>query len=234
MTEAKVNFNFEESYISDKQVKVTNNLGRTAEHLEFVWLDGYFGEVREFDDIANAASGVININNFRRVWTTQIETTDTFTVNGIVYFVPGGAAAAGKLRAGYQADGIPVGICTEINAGVAIEFRPFPQKLAGGDSLNSAEYVVDSDASAGIDITGLIPVGARIVDIIVKATAASAGGTLQLTDTTPAAISNAIVCAVNTTITRAGTLTNEVVDGDGLRIVSNAAADRGIMTILWR
>lgn len=238
MTEATVNNNFEESYVNVKEVLVTNNLGRAVEHLEIVALDGYVGEVREFDGIADTASGMINVNPDRKIYTTQIETTDTFVVGGVVYFVSGGSAAAGKLRSGYVADGIPVGVCTEVQAGTAIEFKPFVQQAGAADGIKAAEYVVDATAASGIVITDVvqIPVGARIVDVIVKCTATNSSGTLQLTDNagTPGVITDAIACATTKAVDRAASLENDVVTADGLRVVSNGAGDRGVMTILWR
>lgn len=235
MTNAKPNYNFEESYVNQKQVLVTNNLGRTAEHLELVFLSGYFGEVREFDDIANAATGMININDERQVFTTQIETTDTFVVGQVVYFEPGGSSAAGKLRATPEPTAIAVGIVTQVSAGVAVEFKPFKQR-GEVNGLNMAVYEVEADASTPIVITGLVPIGAKIVDVMVEATATSGSGTLQLKSNagTPAAITSAITCAVDNAVSRTTSLTNDVVDSDGLQVVAAGANDRGIMTIFWR
>ncbi len=244
MTDAKVNFNFEESLLGVKQVKVQNTLGRKVAHLEFVWLGGYFGEVREFDGIDKGAtatplvgaSGLINIDYNREVRTNQIKDDDDFELGGIVYFVPGGDSAAGLLRAGYVKHGVAVGICTFINEGVAIGFRPFAQQIGGGYALNVSEYTVDSALTLPHVITGLIPVGAQIVDVRVKCTASVTSGTLQLKSnaTTPANITDAIICAVDKAVTRAGTLENDVVTEDGLQIAGHAATNRGVMTIYWR
>ncbi len=129
MTEAKVNFNFTETKVGAKQVLVTNDLSRTVDHLELVLLDAYFGEVREFEGIADSASGYINIDADREIATTQINTGDTFVVGNVIYFEPGGSSAAGELRAASGSGRAAVGIVTAINNGVSVTFRPFVQRL---------------------------------------------------------------------------------------------------------
>jgi len=246
MTDKKVNFNFEESYLGEKQIVVTNNLGRTVKHLELVSLDGYFGECREFDGIVTTAKGLINIDSDREIRTNQINTDDTFTLGSVVYFVPGGSSAAGVLRAQTEATAIAVGICTFINAGVAIGFRPFVQRLSepnivdvvyNSDAVKVTTVVVDDDATTAIDISDKIPIGARIIDVIVKATAtAAAAGTLTLRSAAaaPANISGAIDCDTDKEINRAAALENDIVDDDGLEVVAAAADNRGVMSIFWR
>lgn len=129
MTDAKVNYNFYEEKIHDKQPLVQNTEGRTVEHLELILADAYFGEVKEFDGIVDDGYGRINIDHEREIYTTQIETTDTFTVGNTVYFAPGGASAAGKLVDTSASGNVAVGIITMVNAGVGIAFRPFVQRL---------------------------------------------------------------------------------------------------------
>lgn len=126
MTEAKVNFNFEESTVDAKQVLVTNDLGFDVSHLELVLINGYFGEVKEFDGIANGATGYINIDSDRTIGTTQIDTGDTFVVDSPVYF----HVANKVLEATSAAGNVAVGICTKINNGVSVEFRPFVQRTS--------------------------------------------------------------------------------------------------------
>ena len=138
MTEAKVNYNFEEAVVSNKQVTVTNNLGRAVEHLELVLLNGYFGEVRDFDGIADSAIGHINIDSDREIGTTQIDTGDTFNVGDPIYFEPGGSTVAGKLRAASATGNAAVGIITKVNAGVAITFKPFVQRTSANGIVVTA------------------------------------------------------------------------------------------------
>lgn len=126
MTEAKVNYNFEESLDSMNQVKVTNNLGYAVEHLELVLINGYFGEVRDFDGIAAAARGTICIRDDREIRTTQIDTGDTFVLDAPVYFNP----TTKVLEAASASGNAAVGICTFVNNGVAVGFKPFAQRLS--------------------------------------------------------------------------------------------------------
>lgn len=236
MVDAKVNYNFEESSVDINQVKVTNNLGRVAQHLELVILDGYFGEVREMDGIADGATGYININPNRKIGTTQVNITDTFVLGGVVYLVSHTTVATSVLRAAYVADAIPVGICTKVNNGVSVEFMPFVQRSGGVNDMKCSVYEVDSDHSTLVVVTGLVPLGARIYDVIVECTASNTAGTLQLrsNNATPVDITAALTCAVDNVVTRQAILTNNIVDADGLEVIANGAADRGIMTILWR
>ena len=128
MTEAKVNFNFEEAKLGQTQVIVNNDLGRAVDHLELVLLNAYFGEVREFDGIADSADGVINIDSDREIGTDQINTGDTFVVGDVVFFEPGGSSAAGTLRSTTGTGNAPVGVLTDVSAGVSVTFRPFVQR----------------------------------------------------------------------------------------------------------
>ena len=236
MVDAKVNFNFEESFVEVDKVLVTNNLGRTAIHLELVALDGYFGEVRDFDGILDGETGYININPRREVRTTQINISDTFVVGGIVHLISDGSLVTSVLRSTPETDAVPVGICAFVNAGVAIGFVPFAQRSGGVNDMKVSVYEVDSDHSTLVVVTGLVPLGARIYDVIVECTVTNALGTLQLrsNNASPVAITAALVCAVDNVVSRQAILTNNVVDADGLEVIANGAADRGIMVIYWR
>jgi len=236
MVDAKVNYNFEESEVDINQVKVTNNLGRTISHLELVALDGYFGEVVEFDDIADGATGLLNIDSNRKISTTQINITDTFVVNGIVWLVSQGTLATDVLRDAYVADAVPVGRCTKVNNGTSVEFMPFAQRTGGVNDIKASVYEIDSDASSAIVLTGLVPLGAKIVDVMVECKAAKTSGvvTLKSNAGTPLAITSAMICAVDNALARTTLLTNDIVDANGLQIIAGSATERGIVTILWR
>lgn len=250
MTNAKVNFNFEESYLGEKQITVKNTLGRVVEHLELAILDGYFGECCEFNDIANNAYGKLNIESDREIRTNQINVTDTFTIGSVVYFLSGGSVAAGQLRSTAEQGSVAVGVCTFINVGIAIGFRPFVQRLSEPNALDIAEAAIESadivhvttididdDAhTAALNISNKIPVGKRIIDVIAKSTATVTDATVQLRTNavSPAAISNAIDVDTIKVVSRAGTLENDVVTADGLQLITASAADRCLVTILWR
>lgn len=126
MTEAIQNFSFEEARLGVTQVEVTNDLGYAVVHLELVLINGYFGEVRDFDGIADGARGLINLDDEREIRTKQIDTGDTFVLDAPVYFNP----TTKVLEVTGAAGNVAVGICTYVNNGVAVGFKPFKQRLS--------------------------------------------------------------------------------------------------------
>lgn len=126
MTTAVQNYSFEERKLGSKQVEVENDLGYAVKHLELVLINGYFGEVRSFDGIADGARGIINIDDEREIVTAQIDTGDTFVLDAPVYF-----HVANKVLEVTSASGnVAVGICTYVNNGTAVGFKPFKQRLS--------------------------------------------------------------------------------------------------------
>ena len=156
-------FDFSEVSVNDKQPVITNNLGRDTTIAELVFLSGYFGDVVEQDGIANAATGRINIDSDRIIRTEQIEATDTFTVGNTIWFVAGGAGAAGTLEDANTGTDYAAGIITaEGGTGGAqtfVEFRPFAQRLDAADV--SAQVIVNT---AGI-ATNVTDIGTNVTDI---------------------------------------------------------------------
>ena len=217
-TQAAVNdYNFSEVTESDKQVLVTNNLGRTAKYGELVYLDGYFGEVREYGGIANAATGRININAERIIRTQQVKATDTFTKGSTMWFLSGGSSAAGQLVDSADPGAVAVGIITDEEgtggAQTAVSFRPFVQRLDAADvsaqvaTLQSEMLVEQAEpkifvqkvttGAASIAVTGLAQ-GDEIIDVMIIPTGASTNGTIKITDV--------MLCATDKTIARAKTI----------------------------
>jgi hypothetical protein len=95
-----------------------------------------------------------------------------------------------------------------------------------------------ADATAGIDVfdSDGAPFQLEIIDIIVQARATSASGTVKLTDGTND-ISDAIIMATDKAMTKAGTLDDAytLIDAGGaLKLVTNGATDRGLVTIVGR
>ena len=156
-------FDFSEVTINDKTPVITNNLGRDTTIAELVFLSGYFGDVVEQDGIANAATGRINIDSDRIIRTEQIEATDTFTVGNTIWFVAGGAGAAGTLEDANTGTDYAAGIITaEGGTGGAqtfVEFRPFAQRLDAADV--SAQVITNT---AGI-ATNVTDIGTNVTDI---------------------------------------------------------------------
>ncbi len=188
-------FDFSEVSINNKQPVITNNLGRDTTIAELVFLSGYFGDVVEQDGIANAATGRINIDSNRIIRTEQIEVTDTFTVGSTIWFVSGGAGAAGTLEDANSGTDYAAGIITaEGGTGGAqtfVEFRPFAQRLDAADV--SAQVVVNT---AGI-ATNVTDIGTNDDDI----------GTLASLTTTA---KGNIVVAINEVDADGLTLQNEM------------------------
>ena len=219
-------YNFSETSESDEQVLVTNNLGRDALQYELVYLDGYFGEVRDYGGIANGATGYIKIAANRKIKTEQVEATDTFTVGNTLWFVSGGSGAAGKLVDADPGTGTryACGIITAEEgtggAQTAVEFRPFVQRLdaadvSAQDATLQAEMLVEqaepkifvqkvTTGAASITVTGLGE-GDEIIDVMIIPTGASTNGTIKITDGTHD-ITDAMTCAVDKTIDRAATI----------------------------
>ena len=125
MTEATQNFRFEEARLGVTQVEVANDLGYDVVHLELVLINGYFGEVREFDGIANGARGIINTDDEREIRTRQIDTGGTFVLDSPLYFNP----TTKVLEDASAAGNVAVGIVTYVNNGTAVGFKPFKQRL---------------------------------------------------------------------------------------------------------
>jgi hypothetical protein len=73
-----------------------------------------------------------------------------------------------------------------------------------------------------------------IVDVVVRSKATSGSGSLKLTNGTND-ISNAIACATDKAVARAGTVDSAystIAKGGTLKVVSNGSTDRGLITII--
>jgi hypothetical protein len=241
MTAVKSNVhNFSELTENDVQILVTNNLGRTINWGEFVFLGGYFGEVREYDGIANGATGYININPNRIIKTQQVEATDTFTAGNDLYFLPGGSSAAGKLTDSSAAASVKIGrILSEEGTGgaqTAVTFRPYAQgQPASSVGTKKLVFTVGASAATALPIPGL-KAGDRIIDVTVWCSVANASGALFIEDGAGNDITNGIICAVDNTLTRAGTIddTYATLPATGAAVISvggTAASTRGIVII---
>lgn len=243
-------YNFTELTLSDTQPLITNDLGRTALMAELVYLDGYFGDVTEQDGIADSATGRINIDSERTIRTEQIEVTDTFTIGNELWFVSGGAGAAGELVDADPGSGtrVAVGIITgEGGTGGAqtyVEFRPYVQlqaAVAAVAVLNAEPKTIvakiTADASAGIAVSGLAE-GDEIIGVSVICTVAQGSGTLILETGGDDDITDGIICAVDKVTTYAGTIDDafSTLPASGAQILSvggTAANTRGIVVISY-
>jgi len=117
-----------------------------------------------------------------------------------------------------------------------------PSKIAMVEAKVAVPFVIDfpvtADATSGLPIFDEdAPFKFEVLEVIVRSKTASALGTIQVTDgaLTPNPITDAIVCAVNKVVSRAGTIDSafSVVPKNGsLLVFSNGSTDRGLVTII--
>jgi len=94
------------------------------------------------------------------------------------------------------------------------------------------KVVIDADYTGEKAVT--IPYDMEVIDIVVQCTAASGGGTLIL-ENGGTAVSDAIICAVDKVITRAGTIDDAqstLLTTSTVTVDAGQAGDRGIMWII--
>ena len=103
--------------------------------------------------------------------------------------------------------------------------------------LGAAPVVIKTTVDAAANSTAktvTVPYDVYIVDVIVQCNATSSSGTLTLrTGTT--AISDAIACATNHAVARAGTLDDaqtSIGPTDNINLIANGANDRGTVYII--
>lgn len=242
MTSVKPNVNnFSEVTLNDKQPLVTNNLGRAIEQYELVHLDGYFGELREYDELAAAATGRINIDHNRTIRTKQVLATTTFVAGQPVYFTPGGSSAAGKITAVPVATSIKVGICLDEEgtggAQTSVTFRPFAQggEAEIGEVLKVKEIVVPIGSLTAPVVNTDIPVGSKIIAIKATATATVASATATVSDGTNDITKTAVTMAVIDVVTEATDIdqTYKTVVAAGVTITANGDTDQGVVHIYY-
>jgi len=237
MTTVKPNYGFHEEFLSVRQREVTNNLGRTVEHLEIAYLDGVVGECREYDGIADGASGMLNIDAERTIGTNQINVTDTFVVDGVVSFLTGGSAAAGEVRAGMVAGAVPLGICVSAVNGASgyVTFRPFKQDVGVADAIKTTVVNVATDISTGNQLAvPEIPVGAEILGMEVISRATVSSGTITLEQADGTDICLAAAATANAKASTASIAAANTVGADGVQLLGYSNAVRGIVIITWR
>lgn len=252
------NYDFHEETLHDIVPEVTNDTTRTVLHNELVMLDGFFGEVADYDGIGTGLVGNININSERKIRTSQVKAgldTAVFVEGATLYFVPQTDAVAGFLTNEYEAGAVAVGLVTDADAKSKwVEFRPFVQTLdismlrdARGvitglassiahNPVKTVQFVVPQESHSGLAFTNAalgLGVGDKIVDILVKGTALSATGTLTVSHTGGADISSAIACAAVNAVGRTASLAGEVLTAAGLTATTKATGDEGIVTIMY-
>lgn len=127
------NYDFHTETLHDLVPEVENSSLRTVLHNELVLLNGFFGEVCDYDGIATEAKGNICIDANRTIHTNQVKAAldpAAFVAGQVVYFVPQNGLAVGFLTPLYEATAVPVGIITGADAASKwVEFRPFVQTM---------------------------------------------------------------------------------------------------------
>lgn len=100
------------------------------------------------------------------------------------------------------------------------------------NGLYTVTGTITADATSGLAVS--VPFDCTIVDVVVQCTTANASGTVTVSDGTND-ITDAIVCAVDKTIVRAGTIDDAysgLSEGDTLTFTTNGAADRGVVEVI--
>ena len=150
------NHKFQNKTVEDRIVVLENTLARDVEQFELVIFNGYFGEVRNVEDVANGDDILVNIDSNRIICTDQVGAGQTFAVGGKVWFDPNAAGAAGALYdAENVSDFVAVGIVTAIDTAsqAYLEFRPFAQDTditLVRDAASAAEAVALNTAHRGL------------------------------------------------------------------------------------
>ena len=93
------------------------------------------------------------------------------------------------------------------------------------------KVTISADATGEKAVT--IPYDMEVIDVVVQCTAANSSGTLTLKNGT--AVTDAIICAVDKVITRAGTIDDAystLYTTSTVTVDANGANDRGIMWII--
>lgn len=99
-------------------------------------------------------------------------------------------------------------------------------------SVGQIEVAITDDASGGIDF--VMPEDGRIVDMIVQSRDTVGGADVQLSNDTPANITDAVDMDTENAVVHAGEIfraTANVSEGDVLTLTTNGANDRGWVVI---
>ncbi len=132
---------------------------------------------------------------------------------------------------------------TATQADILDKMEPESQQVAlgaqvkelGDNGIFGLVASITTDASVTAK-TITVPFACEVIDVVVQARATSGGGTATVRKVTTA-ITNAIAMATDLAITRAGTIDDAqstLAAGDNLNVITNGAADRGLVTVIVR
>jgi len=243
------NYDFHVETLHDIVPEVTNSGTRTVIHNELVILNGFFGEVCDYDDILTTASGNICIDSERTIHTNQVKAglgADVFVTGAVIYFVPQTSAVVGYLCAVTEDTAVPVGIITGADSASAwVEFRPFVQTMdvsllrdsqgKFSNTLKVAVVVVET-ANAGLAIPNSesgLAVGDTIFGITAIASASVVSATVTLAHTGGAGITGAMDIDTIAVPASAALLTDAVITADGLTATTVSATDECVLYIMY-
>jgi len=115
---------------------------------------------------------------------------------------------------------------------------PIDQQVQLGDAVYSAPVLlfasIEADATGGLSIT--VPFALEVVQVIAQCRTANGSGTATLRNVTTA-VTDAIVMAVDKTNIEATTIDDAqstFAAGGNMNVVTNGAADRGLVTVVCR
>ena len=132
-------------------------------------------------------------------------------------------------------------LMTSAEAGKIDKDTPDAQVVALGTKVYTLSWgsmiaipvVIDGDYHTTAK-TVTIPCDFELVDVVVQARATTTSASAIVRKTTTA-ITNEIIMAVDTTITRAGTIDDAqstILTTDNINVITHAAGDRGLVTLI--
>ena len=236
-------------YIQKESVNhiiLNNNTGSDLVQYEMTVIGGL--SLIADEAIANGATGSFHVENGICFQTDDFEAgEDTFaTVNQDVFWNPATGDFSDTETAGYY----KVGVLKEIKNSNGVILVTKNRQAVYSDvftlqaemAVEQAEpktlvFKVTADASIALPIAGLVE-GDEIIDVHLICTAANASGTLTLEDGAGDDISDAMICAVDKVVVRAGTIDDakSVLPATGAAIISvggTATDTRGIVVISY-
>jgi hypothetical protein len=214
-------------------IRLTNNTGTALVQYEFTVIGGL--PLIADEAIANGVEGSFHAAPLEMEVADLQTAEDTFgTLDAAVYWDPATKKFSDVEKSTYY----KIGIVKAIKAGGVVKVLRYPtiglRSVDGG--LVQVSYNVVADASGGLSLPAA-PCGYEILEVIVQCRVASGTGTLKLTTSAPADITDAMVCAVDKTIVRAGTIDDaqsSVAAGAILKVIAAHNTDRGLVTIIGR
>ncbi len=210
-----------------KSIRFLNDTGATLTAGDFIIFHGFVGEVQE--TTAAGLEFTLKISEEVIIQTSDLKTGSTFATLGQAVFYNENTEEFDD-----EGDGLEIGKLIQVKSSAGeIVFAKTIRSLPGSNVVGMLEIIVDADHTTPVDHDLGVP-NFEIIDVIVRTTATVGGGTVLLSDSASAAITDAIVAATDTAITRAGTIdpaNSEITDGI-VEVTTANAGDRAVVTLL--